>query len=60
MVRNWKTDPNTIRAIVTVNSNLDLNSIADCEKPHMVQDNKTIGSLCCISGPVSASLRTNK
>ena len=59
MVRNWKTDPET-RAIVTVNSNLDLNSIADCEKPHMVQDTKTIGSLCCISGPVAASLRTNK
>ena len=55
--RSWKTDPE-IRANVIVN--LNLNSIADIEKPHMVQDAKTICSLCCIPGTVSAILRTNK
>ena len=57
--RSWATDYET-RAIINVSKILDLNTITDCEKPHMTGGEKTISCLCWNSGSISATLKTNK
>ena len=48
------------RKIFTINAVLDLNLHPQCRKPKTRRGHKTLGFLCCESGPISATIHLKR
>jgi len=59
IVRNWKWD-HDVKEHITINSVLDLNMLSSALKPGHSHDFKNLCCLCCKSGPISATVTTNR
>lgn len=57
--RPWKFDHEAV-AFFNVVGVYDLNLDPEAGNPQTVSDQKTLGCLCCISGPVSATVKVNR
>jgi len=59
IVRNWKWD-HDVKEHITINSVLDLNMLSSALKPGHSHKSKNLCCLCCKSGPISATVTTNR